>query len=337
MGIESDWIWMDGRMVPFADAQVHVLSHTLHYGLGAFEGIRAYEQPDGKAGIWRLTEHLERLFDSLKISRLQCPFTEAQVARACCDVLVANRFTSAYVRPLAFLGMGAMGLGARTNPVHVVVAAWQWGAYLGDEGQQNGVNLRVSSFSRNHPNAALSRAKIVGHYVNSIMARYEANDDGFEEALMLDHHGFVAEGTGENLFVIKGGVVKTPPVANILPGITRKTVIEMLHREGLEVREQLFGRDALYVADEAFMCGTAAEITPIRSLDRRLIGDGKPGPITRRVQQTYTDAVRGRVDWLRPRITVAEAADADPAADGHGAANGTAKTGRRARATAPRA
>lgn len=328
MGIESEWIWMDGELVPFAEARVHVLSHTLHYGLGAFEGIRAYEQPDGKAGIWRLREHLERLFDSLKISRLPAPFDIDQIAKACSDVLVANKFSSAYVRPLAFLGMGAMGLGARTNPVHMTVAAWQWGSYLGDEGQEKGVNLRVSSFSRNHPNAALSRAKIVGHYVNSIMARYEATDDGFEEALMLDHHGFVAEGTGENLFVAKGGVVKTPPVANILPGITRKTVIEMLQRDGIEVREQLFGRDALYVADEAFMCGTAAEITPIRSLDRRLIGDGSPGPITRRIQQLYADAVRGRLDWMRHHVTVAEP----------GPANGDdRRPPKRARAPSPRA
>ncbi|MEQ1565582.1 MAG: branched-chain amino acid transaminase [Myxococcota bacterium] len=304
MGIESDFIWMDGALVPFADAKVHVLSHTLHYGLGAFEGIRAYPQPDGRAGIWRLDEHLERLFDSLKISRLESPFTIEQVHEACAQVLAANRFTEAYLRPIAFLGMGAMGLGARNNPVHVVVAAWKWGAYLGDDGMNHGVKLRVSSFSRNHPNAALSRAKIVGHYVNSIMARYEANDDGFQEALMLDHHGFVAEGTGENLFVVKGGVVKTPPVANILPGITRKTVIEMLEREGYQVREQLFGRDALYVADEAFMCGTAAEITPIASLDRRVIGTGTPGPLTRRIQQQYADGVRGRIDWLRDRITV---------------------------------
>jgi branched-chain amino acid aminotransferase len=190
--------------------------------------------------------------------------------------------------------------------VHVVVSAWKWGAYLGDDAINHGVRLRTSSFSRNHPNAALSRAKIVGHYVNSIMARYEANDDGFEEALMLDHHGFVAEGTGENVFVLKGGVVKTPPVANILPGITRKTVMDILEHEGIEVKEQLFGRDAFYVAEEAFMCGTAAEITPIASLDRRVVGvDGSPGPITRRVQQLYTDAVRGRVPWLADGITVA--------------------------------
>lgn len=305
MGIESDWIWMDGKLVPFADAKVHVLSHTLHYGLGAFEGIRAYEQPDGLAGVWRLDEHLERLFDSLKMARLPMPWTHDQVRQACLEVLRANGFTEAYLRPIAFLGAGAMGLGARNNPLHLVVAAWKWGAYLGEEGLKNGIRLRTSSFSRNHPNAALSRAKIVGHYVNSIMARYEANDDGFEEALMLDHHGFVAEGTGENVFVIKRDVVKTPPVANILPGITRKTVLDILAHHGFTVKEQLFGRDAFYVADEAFMCGTAAEITPIQSLDRRVVGEGTPGTVTRLVQQTYAEAVRGRVEWLRGSITIA--------------------------------
>lgn len=305
MGIESEWIWMDGRLVPFAEAQVHVLAHTLHYGLGAFEGIRAYEQPDGRAGVWRLDEHLERLFDSLKMARLSSPVSLDDLRNACLEVLRANGFSEAYLRPIAFMGKGAMGLGARNNPIHVVVAAWKWGAYLGDEAMQNGSRLRTSSFSRNHPNAALSRAKIVGHYVNSIMARYEAIDDGFDEALMLDHLGFVAEGTGENVFVVKGNVVKTPPVANILPGITRRTVIEILEHEGYDVREQLFGRDAFYVADEAFMCGTAAEITPIHSLDRRVIGAGRPGPVTRKVLDVYGDAVHGRVDWLRGGITVA--------------------------------
>ncbi|MCB9686701.1 MAG: branched-chain amino acid transaminase [Alphaproteobacteria bacterium] len=305
MGIESQWIWMDGELVPFADARVHVLAHTLHYGLGAFEGIRAYEQPDGRAGIWRLDEHIERLFDSLKMARMTPSCSREDIKRACLDVLTRNGFTEAYIRPLAFMGMGAMGLGARNNPVHMVVAAWKWGAYLGDEGMKNGVRLRTSSFSRNHPNAALSRAKIVGHYVNSIMARYEANDDGFEEALMLDHLGFVAEGTGENVFVIKGGLVKTPPVANILPGITRKTVMDILDHEGIPLKEQLFGRDAFYVAEEAFMCGTAAEVTPIASLDRRAVGEGRPGPMTQRIQQIYADGVRGRIDWLSEQITVA--------------------------------
>lgn len=302
MSIASDWIWFDGEWVRFEDAKIHVLSHTLHYGLGAFEGIRAYEQPDGKPGVWRLEEHLERFLDSMRMARLSLPYTIEELAEACLQVLERNEFSSAYLRPLAFMGHGQMGLGARNNPLHVVIAAWEWGAYLGDEGMEKGVRLKTSSFSRNHPNAAMSRAKITGHYVNSIMARYEANDDGYDEALMLDFHGMVAEGTGENVFVIKNGRVKTPPVTNILPGVTRRTVIEILEREGIPVDEQAFGRDAFYVADEAFMCGTAAEVTPMHSLDRRIIGDGSPGPITRKVQQTYLDGVRGKVPWLSEHI-----------------------------------
>ena len=303
MGIESDVIWMDGELVPFADAKVHVLCHTLHYGLGAFEGIRAYEQPNGRAGIFRLREHLERLVDSIHMARMPENWTIEQLEEACVEVMRANQFTSAYLRPLAFLGMGAMGLGARSNPLHMVIAAWKWGAYLGEDGIQNGVRLGTSSFTRNHPNAALSRAKVVGHYVNSIMARYEANDDGFDEALMLDQSGMVAEGTGENVFLVKDGVVKTPPVANILPGITRRTIIELLRMEGYEVREQLFGRDAFYVCDEAFMCGTAAEVTPIREMDRRRVGSGGRGPLTQRIQELYGAAVRGQLPAMEKYIT----------------------------------
>lgn len=303
MSIRSDYIWFDGEMIPFDEANVHVLSHTLHYGLGAFEGIRAYEQPDGTAGIWRLEEHIERLCDTMRILRMPVNIDAATIEQACKDVLKTNGFRSAYLRPLAFLGSGQMGLGARGNPVHIAVAAWHWGAYLGSEGMENGVNLRTSSYARNHPNAAMSRAKVVGHYVNSIIARYEANDDGFDEALMLDFNGFVAEGTGENVFVCRNGFVQTPPVANILPGITRKTCLEIFKHEGIDVLKTFFGRDAFYVADEAFMCGTAAEITPISRLDRRQIGSGKPGPITQRLQKTYLDAVHGRVPWMSHHIS----------------------------------
>ncbi len=303
MGIESEWIWMDGAWVPFGEAQVHVLSHTLHYGLGAFEGIRAYTQPDGRAGIWRLDEHLQRLLRSLSMAHLSCPWGVEDLHEVCLQTLERNHFTEAYLRPLAFLGTGAMGLGARGNPLHMVVAAWAWGAYLGEEGLAKGVKLRTSSFQRNHPNAALARAKIVGHYVNSILARYEANDDGFDEALMLDGRGFVAEGTGENVFVVHDGVVITPEPVNILPGLTRSSVIEILQHEGIEIREQSITRDAFYTADEAFMCGTAAEVTPIASLDRRTIGDGRPGEVTRRVQDLYTRGVRGQVDWLAQHIS----------------------------------
>jgi branched-chain amino acid aminotransferase len=306
VSIEADFIWFDGELIPFAEAKVHVLSHTLHYGLGAFEGIRAYEQPDGKAGIWHLDLHLRRFVDSMKMMRTELPYDLDTLRAACLETLKANGHTEAYLRPLAFLGAGAMGLGARTNPVHVTVATWPWGAYLGEEGLKHGVSLQTSTFTRHHPNAALQRAKIVGHYVNSILARYEANENGFDEALMLDQSGYVAEGTGENVFIVRDGVVWTPPLANILPGITRGSVMEILEHEGIPCRESFFARDALYSADEAFMCGSAAEVTPIRMLDRRAIGTETPGPVTARVQRIYLDGVRGKVDWLRQHITVVD-------------------------------
>jgi branched-chain amino acid aminotransferase len=303
MSIESDFIWFDGEMVPFDQAHVHVLSHTLHYGLGVFEGIRAYEQPDGTPGIWRLREHLKRFVDSLKMMYTASPYTIEELEQACIDALKVNKFSAAYIRPLAFLGHGQMGLGARGNRTHVIVATWKWGAYLGEDGLNNGVDLGTSTFTRNHPNATLQRAKVVGHYVNSIMARYEANENGFDEAMMLDQNGYVAEGTGENIFVVENNVITTPPVANILPGITRQTVLEIAQHHGLEVREQFFGRDALYSADEAFMCGTAAEVTPIRTLDRRTVGNGTPGPVTKAIQGDYLAGVRGNVPWLAKHIT----------------------------------
>lgn len=302
MGIESKEIWMDGSFVPYDEAQVHVLSHTLHYGLGVFEGIRAYRQKDGGGGIFRLDEHLERMFDSAKMCRMKIPFSYDEVRAACVEVLRRNDFEEAYIRPLVFLGHDAMGLGARSNPVHVVIAAWNWGAYLGDDGIRNGIKLGVSSFTRHHPNANLQRAKVIGHYVNSILARYEANESGYDEALLLDSHGYVAEGTGENLFVVRGNVIKTPPIMNILGGITRKTSLEILARLGHDVVEMPFGRDALYVADEIFLTGTAAEITPVREIDRMEVRYS-PGPITKRVQEIYLGGVRGEVDWMRDFIT----------------------------------
>lgn len=301
MGIESKVIWMDGEMVPFEDAKVHLLSHTLHYGLGVFEGIRSYRQPGGGGGVFKLDEHVRRLVDSAKMCRIELPYTYEQIRQACLDTLIANEFDEAYIRPIVYLGSGAMGLGARTNPVHVAVATWRWGAYLGDEGINNGIRCATSTFTRHLVNANLQRAKVIGHYVNSILARYEANDNGFDEAIMLDQHGWVAEGTGENLFVIRDGAVKTPPVVNILPGITRKTAMSILAHEKVPTQEMQFGRDALYVADEVFMTGTAAEITPIREIDRREIG--KPGKITRTVQKIYAAGVRGEIGWMRESIT----------------------------------
>lgn len=301
MGIESDYIWMDGQLVPFADAKVHVMSHALHYGLGVFEGVRAYPQPDGRPGIWRCDQHLRRFLESAKMCRFQIPYTVEQLADACLQVLEANKFSAAYIRPLAFTGMGEMGLGARKNPIHTVVATWKWGVYVGEEALVAGIRLKTSSFVRHHPNAALQRSKVVGNYVNNILARYEANEDGYEEAVLLDNQGFVAEGTGENLFYVADGIVYTPPAQNILPGITRASVIDLLRHEGYEVREQLFGRDALYVADEVFLCGTAAEITPVREVDRRTVGTGAR-PVTSWVQKAYSDAVHGRTAWMRDSV-----------------------------------
>ncbi len=301
MGIESRFIWMDGKLVPFDDAKVHVLSHTLHYGLGVFEGIRSYRQPDGAGGVFKLDEHVRRLMDSAKMCRMEIPFTKEQIRDACLETLSANEMPEAYIRPIVYFGEGSMGLGARNNTVHLTVAVWNWGRYLGEEGIRNGIRVQTSTFTRHHVNSNLQRAKVIGHYVNSILARYEANDNGYDEAIMLDGAGYVAEGTGENLFVARDGVVKTPPVVNILGGLTRRTVIEVLQHEKIPVHEMHFGRDALYVADEVFLSGTAAEITPVREVDRREVG--KPGPITRRVQEVYGEGVRGGVDWMKSYVT----------------------------------
>jgi branched-chain amino acid aminotransferase len=301
MGIESRYIWMDGKIIPYAEATTHVLSHTLHYGLGVFEGIRSYVQPDGKGGVFKLDEHLRRLYDSARMCRMEMPYPVEELREACLETLRVNEFDEAYIRPIVFLGSGAMGLGARTNKVHVAIATWAWGAYLGEDGLIKGIRAATSSYTRHHVNANLQRAKIIGHYVNSILARYEANDNGFDEAIMLDNLGYVAEGTGENLFVARDGVVKTPPTVNILAGITRRTAMDILARDGIQVHEMPFGRDALYVAEELFMTGTAAEITPVREVDRIAIGE--PGPITKRVQQVYQDGVRGKIDWLQPYIS----------------------------------
>lgn len=301
MGIESKYIWMDGTLVPFADARIHVLSHTLHYGLGVFEGIRCYRQAGGGGGIFRLGDHVRRLYESAKMCLIELQWTPEQLEAACIETLRANELDEAYIRPIVYFGMGAMGLGARNNPVHVAVAVWEWGAYLGREGLDNGIRACTSSFTRHHVNANLQRAKVNGQYVNSVLARYEANANGFDEAIMLDPRGYVAEGTGENLFVIRDGEVKTPPVMNILAGITRDTAIAILRREKVPLYEGQFGRDALYTADEVFLTGTAAEITPIREVDHRKVG--RPGPVTRMVQESYLAGVRGEIDWMKKWIT----------------------------------
>ncbi|HEY8517731.1 MAG TPA: branched-chain-amino-acid transaminase [Candidatus Binatia bacterium] len=300
---KSSWIWLDGRFVPWDEANVHVLTHTLHYGLGVFEGIRCYRGDDGRSLVFRLREHNRRLFDSARILGLEIPFGEQEIDDACVETVRKNGLEECYIRPLVFLGDGEMGLAAE-NPVRVAIAAWRWGAYLGDEGITKGIRAKTSSFHRFHSNTLMSKAKTVGNYVNSILASHEARSGGFQEALMLDTEGFVAEGSGENIFVVRDGVVKTPGGHSILPGITRDSVIKILRDRGVDVREERITRDEIYIADEAFLTGTAVEITPIRELDGRRVGRETPGPVTSSLQKDFFDIVRGRNEryrsWLTP-------------------------------------
>jgi branched-chain amino acid aminotransferase len=300
---KSRWIWLDGEFVPWDAANVHVLTHTLHYGLGVFEGIRCYRCDDGRSAIFRLEEHNRRLFDSARILGMAIPFREEEIRAACVETVRRNELDECYIRPLAFLGDGEMGLAA-ANPVRVAIATWRWGAYLGDEGMKKGIRVKTSSFHRLHSNTLMSKAKTVGNYVNSILASHEARAAGYQEALMLDTEGFVAEGSGEDIFVAREGVVKTPGPHSILPGITRDSVITLLRDRAIELREERITRDEIYIADEAFFTGTAVEITPIRELDHRPVGRETPGPITAQMQAVFFDAVRGRVDeykkWLTP-------------------------------------
>ena len=295
-------IWMDGEFVPWDEARVHVLTHTLHYGVGVFEGIRCYETADKRSAVFRLSEHTHRLFMSAHILGMTIPFDEAAINAASLETIRRNDLRECYIRPLVFLGEGEMGLRATTNPVRVSIAVWPWGRYLGDAGVQNGIRVKTSSFQRFHVNTMMTKAKAVGHYINSILANQEACRSGYDEALMLDTDGFVAEASGENLFIVRDGVVKTPPLTSVLPGITRATLITLLREAGHQVIEDRFTRDEVYIADEAFFTGTAAEVTPVRELDDRAIGTGKPGPVTQAMQKTYLDTVRGRNDrhrgWL---------------------------------------
>ncbi|MGH7838697.1 MAG: branched-chain amino acid transaminase [Candidatus Binataceae bacterium] len=293
-GLRTDKIWMDGAMVSFDEANVHVLSHSLHYGLAAFEGMRCYRCDDGRSAIFRAREHIRRLFDSAHIVEMTLPFSQEEVLKACADTVRVNHLAECYVRPIAFYGEGEMGLSARGNQVRVAIAAWPWGAYLGEDGASKGVRLKTSSFTRYHHNSLPPNAKLSGPYVNSILAGYEARRHGYDEALLLDVTGFVAEGSGENFFIVRDGVVRTPPLTSSLPGITRDSVIRILTDAKIPVVEQLFPRDAVYIADEAFMTGTAAEVTPVRELDDRQIGEGKPGPVTRKVMEVFGAALHGR-------------------------------------------
>lgn len=287
-------IWMDGRFVDWDDANVHILTHTLHYGLGVFEGIRCYRCEDGRSAIFRLKEHTERLFASAHIALMDIPFSEDEINEATAETMRLSGLKDGYIRPLAYLGAGSMGLFPKNNPVRVAIAVWAWGAYLGEEGIANGIKVKISSLCRNHVNSGMSKAKLVGNYVNSILAKREVVASGFDEALLLDTEGYVSEGSGENIFMVKDGVLKTTPLTSILQGITRDSVMKIAKDKGIEIKEQRFTRDELYIADEAFFTGTAAEITPISEVDKRKIGKGKPGPVTKEIQNIFFDVVKGR-------------------------------------------
>lgn len=295
MGIKKlDTIWIDGSLVPWDQATDHLLAHTMHYGVGAFEGIRAYQRGDGRSAIFRLREHIERLIDSCTICTIDCPYTRDQLMAACTEVVRSNRIASCYLRPLVYLGYGALGLGSLESPVRTMVACYEWGAYLGDEGLKRGIRCMISGFTRANSNAVMNKGKICGQYVSSVLAKRMANRSGFEEALMLDPQGYVAEGTGENIFLVKHGVVRTPPTSSaILAGITRDTTIQLLREHSVEVREEPISRDELYIAEEVFLTGTAAEITPVREIDHRRIGRGEAGPVTRRLQEAFFSIVKG--------------------------------------------
>jgi branched-chain amino acid aminotransferase len=294
---------MDGALVGWDEANVHVLTHTLHYGLGVFEGIRCYRRNDGKSAVFRLAEHVERLIESARVADMAIPFTHAQISAACLETIRVNRLDECYIRPLAFVGQGAMGLYGRDNPVRLCIAVWRWGAYLGEEGLEKGIRAKVSSFTRPGVNTAMTKAKIVGSYVNSTLAKREVVAAGYDEAVMLDPQGYVAEASGENIFVVKRGKVFTPPLGgSILGGITRDTVLTLCRELGISTEERLISRDELYTADEVFFTGTAAEITPVREVDDRTVGNGARGPLTKRLQDRFFQVVRGpetaHAEWL---------------------------------------
>jgi branched-chain amino acid aminotransferase len=292
--ITGEKIWLDGQFVDWADAKIHILTHTLHYGLGVFEGIRCYRTADGRSAVFRLGDHIRRLFDSARINLMEIPFDRKEIEEASLETLRRNHLEEGYIRPIAFIGEGAMGLHPGSNPIRVAVIAWPWGKYLGEEGMENGIRAKISTFSRHHVNAKMTKGKTCGDYVNSILAKREALLDGYDEAIMLDVHGLVSEASGENVFIVRDGVLQTPPLHSVLDGITRATVCELARRRDIRVEERLITRDDLYVADEIFLTGTAAEVTPIREVDHRAIGNGSRGPLTKALQEAYFDVVAGR-------------------------------------------
>jgi branched-chain amino acid aminotransferase len=295
-------IWMDGKLIPWDEAKVHVLTHTLHYGLGVFEGIRCYLCHDGRSAVYRLREHIDRFCDSAHIGEMKLPFSKKELVEACKETLRANGLKAGYIRPLAFIGEGVMGVYPGDNPIRVAIITWSWGAYLGDEALEKGIRVKTSSFNRHHVNVMMTKAKISGNYVNSVLAKREAMKLGYDEALMLDTEGYVSEASGENIFIVKNGVIKTTPLTSILPGITRDSVIQIAKSRKIPIVEDKFTRDELYTAHEAFFTGTAAEITPIREVDNRQIGEGKPGPVVKELQTAFFDIVKGKNpefrEWL---------------------------------------
>lgn len=296
-------VWLDGELVAWDDANVHILTHSLHYGVGAFEGIRAYKRADGKTYVFRLKEHIDRLYDSARLTLLSPRVTKEQMTEACLEILRQNGLAEGYLRPMFFMGEGAMGIYAPDNPTRAAVIAWKWGAYLGEEALKRGIRAKISSFARHHINVSLAKAKMTGQYANSVLAKREAKFGGYDEAILLDVNGFVSEGTGENIFVVKKGVLHTPDLSSsILEGITRDTAMTIARELGIPVHECKITRDQLWLADEVFFTGTAAEITPVREVDNRAIGDGTVGPITKRIQERFFEIVRGadssHDEWL---------------------------------------
>lgn len=302
MSDRDGYIWLDGEMVPWRDAKTHVLTHTLHYGMGVFEGVRAYKTEAGDTAVFRLQDHTNRLFESAKILGMKIPFSVDEINAAQLASVADNGLQNAYLRPMCFYGSEGMGIRADNLKVHCMVAAWDWGSYLGAENMEKGIRIRVSSFTRHHVNITMCRAKANGNYMNSIMALQEAVQDGYDEALLLDAEGYVMEGSGENIFIVRDGVLYTPDLTSALDGITRRTIFTLAAEQGLKVVEKRITRDEVYIADEAFFTGTAAEVTPIREVDNRSIGNGGRGPITEKLQTLYFDAVHGRSpahkDWL---------------------------------------
>ncbi len=302
MSVSGEKIWLDGRFVEWSEARIHVLTHTLHYGLGVFEGIRCYRTDDGHSAVFCLSEHIRRLLDSARINLLEVPYSQDEIEAATLETMRLNHLTEGYMRPLVFIGEGEMGLNPGSNAIRVAIMAWAWGKYLGEESMVNGIQAKVSTFSRHYVNAKMTKGKTCGDYVNSILAKREALLDGYDEAIMLDTQGLVSEASGENIFLVRDGLLSTPPSHTVLGGITRATVCALAADKSIPVEERLITRDDLYISDEIFLTGTAAEVTPVREVDRRPIGDGRRGPITKLLQESFFDVVAGRAPkyerWL---------------------------------------